>query len=335
MKVLVTGGMGTVGRAAVARLVRNGHRVRVIGRRPGMSVDGAEYRPCDITDFGALSEQMRGMEAVVHLAAIIHPSMAPGHEIFRVNCAGTFNVYRAAADCGIQRVVCASSINALGYNFGIKNFDLLYFPMDEEHPTYTTDPYSFSKQIVEQTAAYFWRREGVSSVCLRLPAVYELSDAFRNMLREFVARSKRDYDALISLPEEDRRHRAIEVAARFESLRAERAWEQPVEDLGMHRPDAPLMFGRSNFWTSVDSRDSAQAIERGLLADYDGSFPLFINDSHNFTGIETETLARTFFPEVTARKRPIVADEALVSIDRARSLLGFEPEHSIAEWYED
>jgi nucleoside-diphosphate-sugar epimerase len=92
------------------------------------------------------------------------------------------------------------------------------------------------------------------------------------------------------------------------------------------------MFGRSNFWASVDARDSAQAIEKGLLADCEGSFALFINDSHNFAGVETEALARIFFPEVQARKRPLQGTESLVSIDKARALLGFEPAYSIREW---
>lgn len=332
MNVLVTGGTGNVGRAAVARLVQHGHRVRVLGRRAGITIAGAEYRSCDITDFDCLGEQMQDMEAVVHLAAIIHPSLGPGQEIFRVNCTGTYNVYRAAADHGIQRVVCASSINALGYNFGIKNFALCYFPMDEEHPTYTTDPYSFSKQIMEETAAYFWRREGISSVCLRLPAVYEVTAEAQSVLREFVASSKKAYAELMALPRAQQAARARQVVEGFERLRVERAWEHPSRDFGMHRPDAPLMFGRSNFWTSIDARDSAQAIEKGLLADYQGSFALFINDSHNFAGVETEALAQIFFPEVQARKRPLQGTESLVSIDKARALLGFEPEHSIQAW---
>ena len=335
MNVLVTGGTGSVGRAAVARLVRNGHRVRVIGRRTGLTIDGAEYRSCDINDFQCLSEQMDGVEGVVHLAAIIHPSLGPGQELFYVNASGTYNVYRAAADAGIKRVISASSINALGYNFGIVNFDLLYFPIDEEHPTYTTDPYSFSKQVMEEIAAYFWRREGISGICMRLPAVYEIAGDQISVLQEFVARSRRDYDALMSLPQAAQRERARGVIERFEQLRGERAWEQPLQALGMNLPDAPLMFGRSNFWTSIDSRDSAQAIEKGLLADYQGSHPLFINDSHNFTGIETEALADLFFQPVLARKQPLRGTETLVSIDRARRLIGFEPKHSISEWYQE
>ena len=88
MKILVTGGTGRVGRCAVDRLVRNGHEVRVIGRQKEMAIEGADYRSCDINNFGSLLAQTQDMDAVAHLAAIPNPSNGPGHEIFRINCAG-------------------------------------------------------------------------------------------------------------------------------------------------------------------------------------------------------------------------------------------------------
>jgi nucleoside-diphosphate-sugar epimerase len=98
MKTLLTGSTGRVGRQTVARLVRNGHRVRVIGRKPESAVIGAEYVSCDVSDYPKLRELTRGMEGVVHLAALAHPTAGPGQEIFRISCAGTFNVYHAAAE---------------------------------------------------------------------------------------------------------------------------------------------------------------------------------------------------------------------------------------------
>ena len=335
MNILVTGGTGTVGRAAVARLVDHGHKVRVIGRRQGLTIPSAEYCSCDINDFASLRPLMGDIEGVVHLAAIIHPCRAPGHEIFRVNGSGTFNVFQAAADAGIKRVVTASSINAFGYNFGIVNFDLNYFPIDEEHPACTTDAYSFSKQIMEETAAYFWRREGISSICLRLPAVYEITPDGAGLLGEFVRRSRRDHIALMALAEPERQVRVQELIDSFEQLRLDRAWEKPMVNFGMDLPDRPLMFGRSNFWTSIDSRDSAQAIEQGLLVDYTGSHALFINDSQNFTPIDSEELLQTFFPEVVTRKTPLHGLDSVVSIDKARTLIGFEPQYSVTEWCTD
>ena len=99
----------------------------------------------------------------------------------------------------------------------------------------------------------------------------------------------------------------------------------------MHVPGAPLIFGRNNLFTSIDARDAAQAIEQGLLGQYAGSHILFVNDSQNCMGIESETLARVFYPDLDQRKRPLLGTESLVSIDAARALIGFEPEHSIAD----
>ena len=108
MNILVTGGLGSVGRPLIKLLVSHGHTVHVIGRRAEAEVDatqyeGATYAACDINDFDALREQVRGRETIIHLAAIPAPMMATGDELFRINCAGTFNVYEAAAQEGIQR----------------------------------------------------------------------------------------------------------------------------------------------------------------------------------------------------------------------------------------
>ena len=128
MRILVTGGIGNVGRTLVAQLVQHGHQVKVVDRHEPVEIAGAEYAQCDITDFGALRAQVRGQEGVIHLAGIPNPNGASGPEIFRINCAGTYNVYEAAAQEGIKRVACASSINAFGFNFGIQSFPSATYP---------------------------------------------------------------------------------------------------------------------------------------------------------------------------------------------------------------
>ncbi len=83
--------------------------------------------------------------------------------------AGTFNIFRAAADAGIRRVVCASSINALAYNcIKFPEGQLSYFPIDEAHPTYTTDP-TPSPRASPRRSALLRRREGITSAFLRFP----------------------------------------------------------------------------------------------------------------------------------------------------------------------
>ena len=59
MKVLVTGGTGNVGKEAVSRLVANGWEVRVVGRRGGMEIPGAEYAVCDVTCCDDVREKLQ------------------------------------------------------------------------------------------------------------------------------------------------------------------------------------------------------------------------------------------------------------------------------------
>ncbi len=332
MKILVTGGMGDVGRPTVQWLLAHGHEVRVLDLRITDPIPGVDCRAGDVTDFATLRENVAGVDGVLHLAAYRHPSMAASQELFRVNVGGTFNVFQAAAAAGIRRVVCASSINALGYNFGVKfpEGQLRYFPIDEEHPLYTTDPYSFSKQMIEEIGGYFWRREGVSSVFLRFPAVYDLHAPGPSILRAFVLACHEQTSAVLALPEPKRTERVCGgpcrrgIIADFERRAASREWETKFD---LTFPDGAVMFGRSNFWTSLDVRDAAQAAEKALLADYAGSHAVYITDARNFVGFPSEELVRVFFPEVTTRKKSLDGVDTLVSIEKARKLIGFEPQY--------
>ncbi|NLV74667.1 MAG: NAD(P)-dependent oxidoreductase [Chloroflexi bacterium] len=330
MRVLVTGGTGRVGVETVRQLTAASHSVLVIGRSPGHVIEGADYQVCDTTDYPALLEATCGCEGIIHLAAIPHPGGGPGHEIFRINCAGTYNVYEAAAACGIRRVVTASSINAFGYNYGIYPFPIAYLPIDEAHPTHTTDPYSFSKQVTEAIADYYWRREGISGVSLRLPAVIDQqtgSAAWRYGVRQETL-------AVLELLRKDPpagAKRMNEIVRYVTDVRAQRGHERRrLAGSGIPR-EYLSMIGWTNFWTGLDTRDTAQALIKGLFASYEGSHALFVNDSRNIVGAPSAELARAFFPEAHTFKEPLEGDTALVSIARARELIGFEPEYHLAD----
>ena len=326
MKILITGGMGEIGRPTAQWLMARGHDVRVLDLRVPEPIPGVECHEGDIIDLDTLHALMDGIEGVVHLAAYRHPSMASNPEMFRVNALGTMNVFHAAADAGIRCVVCASSINALGYNFGVKfpAGQLQYFPIDEDHPTFITDPYSFSKHVIEDIGAYFWRREGVASVFLRFPAVYDLDAPGPSILRAFVTECYAQTAAVLAMPEPARTARVRGIITDFKRRATSREWEAAF-NLGF--PDGAVMFGRSNFWTSLDVRDAAQAIEKSLLTDIEGSHALYVTDAHNFVGLPTRDLAAVFFPEVTTWKRPVEGTGTLVSIARAQALIGFEPHY--------
>lgn len=333
MRIFLTGATGRVGGALIDRLANHGHDVTVVGRRPDIEIENATYRQCDVTDFDRLLDAMRGHEGVIHLAAIPDPLRGPGRDVFDVNCLGTFNVFEAAAELGIGRVVVASSINALGQGYALEPFVPDYFPLDEDHPTHTREAYGFSKIVTEEIAAYFWRREGIRSVCLRIPGVRRLgirrprpsSDQFLEAL-----------DRIAAKPEAERIRwlNAMHRASRTQRYVDHGTWwgppPQPIED-----DSTPLMRGIAvslgGFWTAIDARDSAQAFEKALLADIAGSHTLFVQDAHNTLGIETERLLRVCFPTVHARTRPIRGCEGAISNARAHEVIGYAPEFSIID----
>jgi nucleoside-diphosphate-sugar epimerase len=339
MKILVTGGLGMVGRPLLQRLLTHGHHVRVMDRSVENSPASVESVVGDVTDFAAVRDAVRGMQAIIHLAAIPNPFSAAGPEIFRINCAGTFNVYEAAAQEGIRRVVSASSINALGFNFGIKSFPIQYLPVDEEHPTFTTDVYSFSKGVTEEIAAYYWRREGISGVQLRLPGVMALTDEFREMVERFAPMLQTAFAKVLEMSPEARLERARKLIAELDAQRAARVYEQPPSgeppeeewQPDLNDPLPLISFGFTDFWTVISTDNAAQALELGVLADYEGSHPLFVADAVNMLGLDAEILAGTFYPDAT-RKRPLVGNEPLVSFAKAQQLIGYHPESSLDDW---
>jgi hypothetical protein len=151
---------------------------------------------------------------------------------------------------------------------------------------------------------------------------------------------QQDFEVLGTMPEAERRAHMLKLIAEYDAAREERPQERPREerhrgDRWMSSPEelplgASLIWRRTNFWTSLDARDAAQSIEKGLLAGYEGSHPLYVNAAHNSLGYPSAQLAAYAFPEVTEYKRPLQGTETLVSIDRARALIGFEPEYERA-----
>ena len=307
--------------------------MRVIGRRAAVQVAGAEYARCDVTDIDCLTELLRDRDAVVHLAAIGNPALGAPDAVFLSNALGTFNVFEAAARAGIRRVVSASSINALGFGFGVRDFTVRYLPIDEQHPTMPTDAYSFSKNVVEDIADFYWRREGIVSVSMRLPAVLPSPWREDAHVKEYVSSCRREVEALLALSVDERRARYEGWMEKLREGRRERLFERPPAGWKGLFPESSLLGARADFWTAVDDRDSAQAIEKALTIALEGSHVLFINDSHNRTGVSSRVLVGIFYPDHASWKRPVEGTESLVSMDAARRLLGYEPEYSASRFF--
>ena len=333
MKVIITGCAGQVGQAITAHLVKSGYAVRGLDRVESFAGE-IDYRSCDLLDADALAPHIEGMDAVLHLAAIPSPGRAPNAEIFQINTAGTFNVFDACAHYGINRVVCASSINAVGYFFGAVPFELDYLPTDEDHPKLPSDAYSFSKQVTEEIGQYFWHRDQISNTCLRFGAGLRPIEQMRETMADAM-RSARDLvDALGAMSAAQHTVEVQRMRAAYDAERRERRWEKRDGKKSVLSPgEQHLITLRQNFFSFVALEDACHAMEQSLTASYDGSHPLLIVDRNNTLMAGAAQLAQLMYPDVAVRG-PLEGTQSLVDWQRAADLIGFEAQVTAAALFE-
>ena len=146
LTVAVTGPTGDLGIALVSELERSRKVSRIVGmaRRPfdpaSQGWKKTEYRRGDVTDEQAVREAVRGADVVIHLAFAILPEAGATRTI---NIEGSRNVFQAAVDEGVDRLVYASSVAA--YGFHDDNPDWL----DEDVPTRGSEELYYSAQKAE------------------------------------------------------------------------------------------------------------------------------------------------------------------------------------------
>jgi len=128
MRVLLTGGAGFIGRHVLRALAARGHAVRVLdslrpdvhGEGATKSIEGAELMVADVRDAAAIDAALRGVDAVVHLAAKVGLGVAVGDmpDYASSNDAGTAELLAGMARADVGRLTLASSMVVYGEGLG-------------------------------------------------------------------------------------------------------------------------------------------------------------------------------------------------------------------------
>jgi len=178
--VLVTGGSGKLGRFVVDRLRTEGWNV--------ISCDRAPHPDKTVTQFlinlrnagevldavTGVNERVNQLDAIVHLAAIPAPGLTSDLATIDNNLNATINVFTAAKNAGVKKVVFASSETLLGLPFETPP---PYLPLDEEYQPRPESFYALSKYLEEQTAEQFCRwDQSLSIIGLRFSNVMDPSE---------------------------------------------------------------------------------------------------------------------------------------------------------------
>ncbi len=167
---LVTGGAGFIGTNLVLALLEQGYRVKVVddlsaGNKNLIPAE-VEFHKQDIRDTAALIDIFKGVDVIVHLAALprVQFSIDEPVVVHDVNVNGTLSVLEAAKTAGVKRIVFAASSATYG--------DQESMPLHTELPAMPKSPYALHKYIGEEYMRLWSQLFSLETVSLRFFNVY-------------------------------------------------------------------------------------------------------------------------------------------------------------------
>jgi nucleoside-diphosphate-sugar epimerase len=181
MKVLVTGASGKLGKFVIQALMEQHDLILMSRQKPLPEFAKLPWVQGDLNVFDDCWRAVQGVEAIQHLAAqpwpVDHPELRaraaeqgiPFDITFKSNMLGTYYLMQAAVEAGVGQVVMAGSNCALGHGYRISQtpFPLQSLPIDETHPSYPEDTYSYSKLAGEMLLASYTRAYGIRTYITR------------------------------------------------------------------------------------------------------------------------------------------------------------------------
>ncbi|AQZ49948.1 NAD-dependent epimerase/dehydratase family protein [Martelella mediterranea] len=158
--VVITGGAGKIGRASRKHLAGMLKAIRVVDIvEPDDLAENESWHRVDICDPEAVRQALDGADSVVHLAG--YPNERSIDEIFRVNVMGTHNIYEAARQTGVNRIVFGSSNHTVGFYPRSARIS----PQDAMRPDTF---YGLGKCWSELQAGLYFERYGIQTLSIRI-----------------------------------------------------------------------------------------------------------------------------------------------------------------------
>lgn len=190
-KVLITGASGLIGRLTLAAL-GDKYDFSALNRS---AVAGIPCLQADVADAGAIKPAFEGMDMVLHLAAETKATQ-DWDKTMATTVTGALNVYRAAADARVKRVVFMSTGSTMcGHEWNDElpygklargEYDQVQAPwplLTHRDPPRPDSPYGVGKLFGEAAGRWFVDNYDMSVLCIRLGAVLDTDQP--KLLRHF------------------------------------------------------------------------------------------------------------------------------------------------------
>ncbi|WP_437883308.1 NAD-dependent epimerase/dehydratase family protein [Pseudomonas sp. LRF_L74] len=164
-RLLITGAAGRLGRVLREHLRDYAEVLRLTDIADlGEAAAHEELVRCDLGNFADVLPLAEGVDAIVHAGGV--PLENTFAAILNGNIVGTYNIYEAARQHGVKRVVYTSSNHAIGFYDRTET-------LDASVPHRPDSLYGLSKCFAEDLGRYYWDKFGIESVNLRIGSSFE------------------------------------------------------------------------------------------------------------------------------------------------------------------
>jgi uncharacterized protein YbjT (DUF2867 family) len=202
MKVLVTGGTGTLGREVVTQLRAKGHTARVMSRKPG---SGDDWVQGDLVTGVGLDRALIGMDAVVHAASAATQPL----KLHATDVVGTRRVLAMAREAGVRHAVYISIVGIDGVTYPYYKYKVTAEAVVREsivpwsilratqfHTLMDTFLSAFSKLPGLETVPFSWQFQPVDAAEVASRLVEVVTGEPRGMLPDFGGPEVRTFKSL-------------------------------------------------------------------------------------------------------------------------------------------
>jgi uronate dehydrogenase len=242
-KVLITGAAGDVG-SRLRHLLKDTYRLRLSDlKRPTGLAPGEDFVQADLADVAALDKAVAGVEGIVHLGGFSIEGTWP--MILHANIIGCYNLFEAAHQHGVKRVVFASSNHAVGFYPRSRRIGV-------NAPVRPDTRYGMSKAFGEAVGALYAFKHGLRVTCIRIGNVAD-QPADRRRLSVWLKP-----EDLVQL---------VRIGLEHPDIRYEIFFGASDNARGFWDNDAAFRYGYRPLGKAEDFRDTALAAHAKLPSD--------------------------------------------------------------------